>query len=118
MSELTDILLLQIRQCISIWPLIRTVEYIRITLIIDIRSRKQLYRRADDACDEEHKQDKREEHHGAWDKATLRDEDDFNDDEEDGEGADCNAVGHNPRDRLASGLLRERGEGLIVPWCS
>jgi hypothetical protein len=95
-SRLTNILLLQIRQSISIRPLIRAVKHIRITLIIDIRSRKQLYRSPNYTSDEEYQQDEREEHHGAWDEAALRNEDDFNDDEEDGECADCYAIRHDP----------------------
>jgi hypothetical protein len=95
-SQLTDIPLLQVCKCIPSWPLGAVAEHICIALIVDIRSRKQLYRRADYACDEEHEEDKGEQHHSAGKESALRDEDDFDDDEDEGKGADGDAVGHDP----------------------
>jgi hypothetical protein len=54
---LTNIPLLQVRQRIRPRPARRIVKYICIALIIDIRTRKQLYRSPDYARDEQDKQD-------------------------------------------------------------
>lgn len=63
---LTDIPLLQKRQRIRIRAICPIPKHIRIALVINIRARKQLYRSADDARDEQHEQDEGEQHHGAW----------------------------------------------------
>lgn len=93
---LTNVPLLQKRQRIRIRPTHIIPKHIRITLVVDIRARKELYRRSDYARDEEDEEYKGEQHHGAWEQFSLRDEGDFDDDEYYGEGADGNAVGHDP----------------------
>jgi hypothetical protein len=105
--------LLQPRQRIAIRPLIRTVEHIRVALVIDVRAGEQLDRGPDYAGDEEYQQDEGEQHHGAREQAALRDEDDFDDDEEDGQGADCDAVGHDPGSYVS---IRQRWVGMCVAY--
>lgn len=95
-SLLTDIPLLQKRQRIRIWTTTIIPKHIRIALIIDIRAREKLYRGADYACDEEDEEDEGEQHHGAWEEFALCDEGDFDEDEDYGQRADCDAVGHDP----------------------
>jgi hypothetical protein len=79
---LTDILLLQKRKRIPTRSAHTFAKHIRVALIVDIGACKQLNRSADDACDEEDKQDEGEQHHGAGQKLALRNEDDFNEDED------------------------------------
>lgn len=52
--QLTDIPLLQKRQCVHIRSVAIVVKHICIALIIDVRAGEELYRRADEPCDEEH----------------------------------------------------------------
>jgi hypothetical protein len=96
LPALADIPLLQKRQRIPTRPLRIAVEDVLIAQVVDIGAGKELYRSTDYACDEEHEQDKGEHHHGAWEQFPLRNVDDFDDDEEYGDGANGNAVGHYP----------------------
>jgi hypothetical protein len=96
LPALANIALLQERERIPIRPRGIVVKHVRIALVVDIRASEKLDRGPDYAGDEQYEQDEREEHHSAWEQLALRDKDDFNDDEEDGEGADGYAVGHYP----------------------
>ena len=95
-SELTDIPLLQKRQRIEIWPISVIIEYICIALIVYIWAGEELYRCPDYACNEQDEQDKREQHHQPREQFALGNVYDFDDDEDDGERADGDAVGHDP----------------------
>lgn len=92
----TDIPLLQERKRIRIWPAAVVIEHVRVALVVDVRASEELYCRANDAGNEEHKQDEGEQHHGGGEKLALRDVYDFDNDEYYGECADRDAVGHDP----------------------
>ena len=65
-------------------------------MIVDVGSGKELYRGSDDAGDEEDKQDEGKQHHDARKELALRNVDDLDDDEDDGEGAYCDTIWHDP----------------------
>jgi hypothetical protein len=98
---LTDIPLLQKGKRVPVRPIDIIVKHICVALVVDVWTRKELYRGANDASDEEDKQDKGEQHHGSGEELALCDVDDLNDDENQGERADCDAVGHDPGRTLA-----------------
>jgi hypothetical protein len=84
----TDIPLLQKRQRVRIRPRYIIAEHIRIALIINVWPCEELDRGANNAGDEKHEQDEREQHHSSGEQLALRDEGDFDDDEDYGERAD------------------------------
>ena len=98
---LTDIPLLQEGKRIQVWPIDIIIKHICVALIVDVGTRKELYRGADDAGDEEDEQDEGEQHHGAGKELALCDVDDLNDDKYEGERAYRDAVGHDPGGTLA-----------------
>jgi hypothetical protein len=98
---LTDIPLLQKGKRVPVRPIDIIVKHICVALVVDVWTRKELYRGANDASDEEDKQDKGEQHHGSGEELALCDVDNLNDDENQGERADCDAVGHDPGRTLA-----------------
>jgi hypothetical protein len=91
-KQLTDILLLQKRQRLQIRPILLIIKHITIAHLINRRLAKKLDPRAHSSRQEEHKQDEGEQHHDAWEQFALRDEYHFDDDEDEGEGADGYAV--------------------------
>lgn len=93
---LTDIPLLQECQCIHVRPIHVVVEDVCIALVVDVGSGEKLYRGSDDSGDEKDEEDEGEEHHSAWEEFPLRDEDDLDNDEDYGQSANCDAVGHYP----------------------
>jgi hypothetical protein len=93
---LTDVPLLQERQCIHVRPPCVVVEDVCIALVIDVWSGEELDRSSNDSGDEENEEDEGEEHHGAREEFPLRNVDDFDDDEDYSQCADRDAVGHYP----------------------
>ena len=107
---LTDIPLLQEGKRVPVRPIDVIIEHICVALIVDVWTRKELYRGADDAGDEEDEQDEGEQHHGSGEELALCDVDDLNDDEYQGERAYCDAVWHDPGRTLVC------ASRIAAPW--
>lgn len=100
LPALTNIPLLQKRKRVAIGPRTRrrrSIEDKLIAQIVDVGPRKELQGGADDADDEEDEQDEGEEKHEPREQLALRNVGDFDQDEENGERANGDAKGHDPR---------------------
>lgn len=92
----TNILLLQPCQSRECRPFTLIVIHISIAAVVNAPVTKQLYRRRDNPCQEQHKQDKRADDHDARLKLALSVEHKLNKDEYKQEGTNGNAIGKEP----------------------
>ena len=99
---LTDVPLLQKRQCLQSWSTCVIIEDECVTLVVDIWSGEELNRGSDYSGDEEDEEDKGQQHHGDWEQSSLRNEDDFDNDEDYSQCADCDTVGHDPKEFVST----------------